>query len=103
VSAEQTIREALRDRRELALSYEGDGDGTRIVHAQVLYLSANGEPLLDCYQLRGPSASGGPLPAWRTFELAKIRRVELGAGGVRAAPGLELASPKYRHGVQAHV
>lgn len=94
MNVEGIIREALRLRSPLALGYEGDS-GARIVHPQVLYLDAGGTLLVDCRQLSGPSKSGGPLPGWRAFELAKINRVEPIDGKIGAAPGLNLHSSKY--------
>lgn len=46
------------------------------MHPQVLYFDRNDTLFVDCWQLSGPSKSGGPLPGWRAFELAKIRSVE---------------------------
>jgi hypothetical protein len=102
VGAERVIRQAFEARRRLALSYEGDRGPPRIVHPQVLYRTLAGDLLLDSFQISGPSRSGGPLPGWRAFELARIQRVELSEGDLRVAPGLELGSPKYAT-VLAHV
>jgi predicted DNA-binding transcriptional regulator YafY len=102
VNAEETICQAIRSHTPLALTYEGDRDGVRAVHPQVLYLDAGGMLLVDCWQLSGPSRSGGPLPAWRAFELAKIEQVEPSDGEIEAAPGLNLQAPKYST-VLAHV
>lgn len=92
---EATIREALRSRAPLYLTYHRDGALSRTVHPQVLYLDSAGTRLVDCYQVSGPSSSGGPVPGWRAFELAKIAQVELGEGEYGAAPELNLQSPKY--------
>ena len=94
VNLEATIREALRARSPLALTYDGDG-AARTVHPQVLYVDAGGTLLVDCWQLDGPSKSGGPLPGWRAFELAKIERLELLDGAFEPAPGLNLQASKY--------
>lgn len=95
MNVEATIREALRTRRPLALVYEGDDGMSRSVHPQVLYRDAGGTLLVDCWQLSGPSKSGGPLPDWRAFELARIERTELRGGEYEAAPGLNLQASKY--------
>jgi len=95
VNVEATIREALRLRAPLALVYEGDGGANRTVRPQVLYLDAGGTLLVDCWQLSGPSKSGGPLPDWRAFELARIERAEVLHGECGPAPGLNLQASKY--------
>jgi len=95
VNVEATIREALRSRASLVLVYAGDGGARRTVHPQVLYLDAGGTLLVDCWQLSGPSKSGGRLPDWRAFELARIEQVEVLDGGHGPAPGLNLQASKY--------
>jgi hypothetical protein len=102
VNVEATIREAMRSRSPLALIYEGDRGRSRTVHPQVLYFDGSGTLLVDCWQLSGPSKSGGPLPGWRAFELAKIEWVEPGRGRIDAAPGLDLEAEKYAE-VLAHL
>ena len=95
VNLEATIREALASRAPLALVYEGDRGASRTVHPQVLYLDAGGTLLVDFWQLSGPSKSGGRLPDWRAFELARIERAEMLDGEYGAAPGLNLQASKY--------
>lgn len=92
----------MRGRVPLSLTYDSDGGLSRIVHPQVLYLDAAGTRLVDCFQVSGPSSSGGPVPGWRTFELARIVAVELGEGRYREAPGLDLRSPRYSR-LLAHI
>jgi predicted DNA-binding transcriptional regulator YafY len=95
VTVEATIREALRLRAPLALTYSGDGGAARTIHPQVLYFDAGDTLLVDCWQLDGPSKSGGALPDWRAFELAKIKHLEQLDGRYRPAPGLNLQASKY--------
>jgi predicted DNA-binding transcriptional regulator YafY len=95
MDVESIIREALRTRRPLALVYEGDEGAVRNLHPQILYLDAGGTLLVDCWQLSGPSKSGGALPDWRAFELARIERVEVLDGEYEAAPGLNPQASKY--------
>lgn len=95
MNVEATIREALGSRAPLALVYAGDGGLSRTVHPQVLYLDAGGTLLVDCWQLRGPSKSGGRLPGWRAFELARIEWAEALDGELGPAPGLNLQASKY--------
>jgi hypothetical protein len=102
VDAERTIREAIAARTPLALEYEGDRGPVRTVHPQVLFRTSPGELCVDCHQVSGYSSSGGPLPGWRDFAVAKIARVEVIGGSFGPAPGLNLAAPKYAD-VLAHV
>jgi hypothetical protein len=102
VNVEATIREALESRSPLAVVYEGDRGSARGVHPQVLYLDAGGTLLVDCWQLNGPSKSGGPLPAWRAFELGRIERAAALDGEFGPARGLNLQASKYAT-VLAHV
>jgi predicted DNA-binding transcriptional regulator YafY len=95
VNVEATIRNALRSRSSLELSYEGDRGRSRTVHPQILYFDRNDTLFVDCWQLRGPSRSGHPLPGWRAFELAKIRGVEAGSDQIEPAPGLDFKAGKY--------
>jgi hypothetical protein len=92
---EAAIREALERRTPLGLVYAGDAGTARTVHPQILYRDAADTLLLDCWQLEGPSRSGGPLPDWRAFELAKLERVEALDGEAHRAPGFNLQAAKY--------
>lgn len=103
MSIERTLISAIHSRAPVGLSYEGDGGEMRTVHPQVLYLLPTGRPSLDGYQVAGPTSSGNPIPGWRHFDLDKIRQLSLLGGGFEPAPGLNLSSPRYAHGVLAHV
>ena len=102
MQVEATIREAIRVRTPLSLTYDSDGGLSRTVHPQVLYLDPADAQLIDCFQVSGPSSSGGPVPGWRTFELAKIVGAELSEGEYGEAPGLDLQSPRYSR-LLAHI
>jgi hypothetical protein len=102
MSIEGTIREAIATRTPVALVYGGDRGAVRTVHPQVLFGTVAGELCVDCYQVAGYSSSGGPVPGWRDFTVAKIARVEMTGGSFGPAPGLNLAAPKYAD-VLAHV
>jgi hypothetical protein len=99
----QTLTTAIASRTPVALSYEGDGGAMRTVHPQVLYVTGDGEPCLDAYQVAGPTSSGNPIPGWRHFDLAKIERLDVLDGSFGPAPGLNLNSPRYSRGVTACV
>jgi hypothetical protein len=102
VTIEETIRAAIASKTPLGLRYSGDVGAIRTIHPQVLYVSSTGELCVDAFQVAGTSSSGGPLPDWRHFDLAKIRRVEVLDGSYAPAPGLNLGAPRYA-GVLAHV
>lgn len=103
MSIERTLRSAIASRTPVGLSYEGDGRAMRTVHPQVLYLLPTGRPSVDSYQVAGPTSSGNPIPGWRHFDLDKIQRLSILEGVFEPAPGLNLRSPRYAHGVLAHV
>lgn len=103
VGIEDAIREAIEGRRPVDLCYDGDSGPPRTVHPHVLYRTSTGKICVDSYQMDGPSSSGGPLPDWRPFNVARIDNLEILDGRFDIAPGFDLASPKYANGVLAHV
>ncbi len=100
MNPEATIREALRTRTPVALSYRNGS--LRTVHPQVLYRSSAGAAEIDCYQVSGESRSGGPVPGWRSFELTEISGIKLLEGEYGPASGLNLQAAKYAT-VLAHI
>lgn len=103
MSIEDVIRNSMPSRRPLALCYGGDTGPPRIVHAHVLYRSANGKVCLDGYQVDGPSSSATALPIWRSFDVARISEATVLDGTFDLASGFDPASPRYRDGCIAHV
>lgn len=103
MSVEHVIREAIANRRPVALRYDDDVGLARTVLPHVLYRTSTGKICVDSYQLEGPSKSGGELPDWRPFDLSKIRDIESLDGEFDIAPGLNLSASKYSNGVLAHV
>lgn len=103
MDVEQIVRDAIEERSPVSLLYETDPSGPRTVHPHVLYRTSTGKICVDSYQIDGPSSSGGPLPDWRPFDLAKIMQIEMLDGEFETAPGLNLGSPKYASGLLAHV
>jgi hypothetical protein len=96
MSAEDVVREAIRERHSLFLVYrEG---ATRVVQPHVLYLDRDGKVCLDAYQVAGESSSGA-LPGWREFDFEQASDVEPLEDAFEIAPGFDLEAPKYRHGV----
>ena len=69
------LLQAIRERRVLTFVYRGHA---RMVEAHACGVSTKGEAVLHGYQTAGGSASRPP-PGWRTFSLAEIRDVALGA------------------------
>jgi hypothetical protein len=69
------LLQAIRERRVLTFVYRGHA---RTVEAHACGVSTKGEAVLHGYQTAGESASRPP-PGWRTFSLAEIRDVALGA------------------------
>ena len=72
----------------------------RRVLPHVLYLTATGRPMLDAYQLSGPTTSG-PLPGWREFALERIVRLEVLDERFLPVPDYQPESERYAHGVVA--
>jgi hypothetical protein len=103
MDVEQIIRDAIEERTPVSLYYETDDSAPRTVHPHVLYRTSKGKICVDSYQVDGPTSSGGPLPDWRPFDLAKITQIEALDGEFETAPGLNLGSPKYANGLLAHV
>lgn len=80
----------------LAIRYGDDPpDRPRIVHPQALYRLPDGTIHLDAVQVAGRTASGGSLPGWRRFALARIRAVEVRPGRAVRDDDLDLADPRY--------
>jgi len=100
---EQTIRQAIEERRPLSLRYETTGAAPRRVHPQVLFRAANGTLCLDGYQVGGATSSGERLPDWRQLDLTKISAVEPLEGTFAPAPGLNRRADKYAGGLIACV
>lgn len=75
ISTRDLLIQAIRERRVLTFVYRGHA---RTVEAHACGVSSKGEAVLHGYQTAGGSASRPP-PGWRTFSLAEIRDVALGA------------------------
>lgn len=69
------LLQAINERRVLTFDYRGHA---RTVEPHACGVSTKGEAVLHGYQTAGGSASRPP-PGWRTFSLAEIRDVALGA------------------------
>ena len=67
---------AMRELHQVQISYRTDPVGTfRVVEPYVLYLVNEGEPLVDVFQVFGPSSA--PLPSWKTLFISRITRIEI--------------------------
>jgi predicted DNA-binding transcriptional regulator YafY len=80
------ISEAIASQSVVELGYEDDGVvTTRICWPHVLYEDGTGTLLVELYQVGG--ASSGRLPAWRCFEVDRVRDVRMRDERFDAAPG----------------
>jgi hypothetical protein len=102
VSIEATIEGAIRARRVLRFAYAGDGGPARVGHPHAIFLGPGGETMVDVFQVAGFTATG-TLPAWRSFDVAKIASAEHLADTYELAPGWDPDGPKYAGGIVAMV
>ena len=65
---QQLIEKAIRSKSVVSFTYSGH---PRIAEPHVLGIKDGAVQLLG-YQIGGSSSSGGSLPEWRRFDLAKI-------------------------------
>ena len=66
--SQQSIEQAIRTKSVVEFTYSNH---RRVVEPHVLGVKDGAVQFLG-YQIDGSSSSGGPLPEWRRFELAKI-------------------------------
>jgi hypothetical protein len=102
VTIEAIVQAAILERRTLRFTYEGDGRPPRTGQAHALFLGASGETLVDVFQVSGFTATG-PLPAWRSFNVAKIVSAERLDSTYEPAPGWDPDGSKYAGGIVAMV
>jgi hypothetical protein len=102
VTIEAIVQAAILERRTLVFTYEGDDEPPRTGHAHALFLGASGETLVDVFQVAGFTASG-PLPAWRSFNVARITSAQSLDSTYEPAPGWDPDGPKYAGGIVAMV
>lgn len=102
VSIEATVQAAILERRALLFAYEGDGPTERLGHPHALFLGASGETLVDVFQVSGFTATGS-LPAWRSFNVAKIVSARQLDSTYELAPGWDPDGAKYAGGIMAMV
>lgn len=97
------LARAIRECRMVRFSYLKNPRRTapRVVHPHVLFVAAGGDLRLDALQVAGPTSGDGSLPAWRTFDVPLIRRLQSLARHFERDPRLDLSTPKYRR-VLAH-
>ncbi|HEV7641440.1 MAG TPA: hypothetical protein VGO39_11280 [Gaiellaceae bacterium] len=89
----QEIVTAISLRSVVEMRYESQA--SRVVHPHVLYRGAEGQELLDTYQVAGFTHKGR-LPAWRLFSVSKITEFRMLEAVFEIAPGYNPDSPKYR-------
>jgi hypothetical protein len=94
------IAAAIASRSVVEMRYESQA--SRVVHPHVLYRGAEGQELLDTYQVAGYTQKGR-LPAWRLFSVTKISEFRRLDAVFELAPGYNPDSPKYAGGLIARV
>lgn len=100
----QLLNMAIKQKQCVAIRYR-DQHQIRVLEPHAIYADENGETVVDCYQVRGYSASGRPAPFWRPFRLKKITAISLlqETFAPRVADGFSPTKLKYRKGLIAMV
>lgn len=70
---QRLIAQAIASRNLLRLDYNGS---TRVVEPHIYGLDTHGHEALSAYQVAGGSLSGADI-GWKTFDIGKIRRLQL--------------------------
>ncbi len=96
----QFISRAIRERRCLAIHYDGQHQ-VRIVEPHAVYTDEHDQLVLDAYQIRGYSESVRPTPFWRPLHLGRITSLSLLKEhfAPRVLEGFTPNRPKYRRGL----
>ncbi len=99
-NALQVVTRAIRERRCLAVHFEGQRD-VRVVEPHAVYSDELDRLVLDAYQIRGYSEAGRPTPFWRPFPLGQITSISLlkESFAPRVREGFSSNRPKYRRGL----
>lgn len=100
----QLLSGAIREKHCVAIRYH-DQRHVRVVEPHALYTQANGELVVEAYQIRGYSSSGRPPPFWRPFRLKKITAVSVLKEHfeTRTREGFSRDKERYRNGLVAMV
>ncbi len=99
-NALQVVTRAIRERRCLAIHFDGQRD-VRVVEPHAVYSDEQDRLVLDAYQIRGYSEAGRPTPFWRPFPLGQITTISLLKENFapRVPEGFSPQRPKYRRGL----
>lgn len=99
-NALQVVTRAIRERRCLAIHFDGQRD-VRVVEPHAVYSDEQDRLVLDAYQVRGYSEAGRPTPFWRPFPLGQITTISLlkESFAPRVLEGFSPARLKYRRGL----
>ncbi len=99
-NALQVVTRAIRERRCLAIHFDGQRD-VRVVEPHAVYSDEQDRLVLDAYQIRGYSEAGRPTPFWRPFPLGQITTISLLKENFapRILEGFSPTRPKYRRGL----
>ncbi len=68
----EKIISAIEKNQVMTIVYGGE----RVIEPHILYVSSNGNILLDAYQISGYSESNEPV-AWKRFNIDEIKSAEL--------------------------
>ncbi len=96
----QVISRAIRERRCLAIHYDGQRQ-VRVVEPHAVYADEHNALVLDAYQIRGYSEAARPTPFWRPLPLRGISAISLLKESFtpRLSEGFSPDRPKYRRGL----
>ncbi len=96
----QVISRAIRERRCLAIHYDGQRQ-VRVVEPHAVYADEHDALVLDAYQIRGYSEAARPTPFWRPLPLRGISAISLLKERFtpRLSEGFSPDRPKYRRGL----
>lgn len=96
----QVISRAIRERRCLAIHYDGQRQ-VRVVEPHAVYADEHDALVLDAYQIRGYSEAARPTPFWRPLPLRGISAISLLKESFtpRLSEGFSPDRPKYRRGL----
>lgn len=100
----KTLKKAIENRRCLAVRYRGQ-QGVRVIEPHVAYTNDAGEFVVDCYQIRGFSASGRRPPFWKRLRLKHIVAISVlkQVFEPRLLEGFSTKKPRYKRGLLAIV
>jgi len=103
-SVMKILNRAVLERKSIVVRCNGH-HSIRIIEPHVIYTTASGEIVVECFQTRGYTESGNPPPLWTRFRLASIRSAYPlnDTFDVRLEEGYNPEKNDYKHGLIAMV